>query len=363
MGGILGGGAPAGSSGTGTGSIANVYTPMAQPQFDQYYQNIIRNLMGQGYGPAGTYYPVAQNVLSNNFLQNPYLPMAREGAVDASAMGQQGARQLFGAGDTLLGAGRTALNTAFDPQSALYNRTLQQLSDQQSAVNAMSGVAGTPYGAGVTGQTLSNFGIDWQNQLLNRQLAGLQGYGGATQGAGGAFGTGLGLQLGASSAPYQTMLGAGQSDLGALANVINIGQQRYQLPQQVINDLQSYLQLGQSASSISGQLGQMGFNQGMQSAMGLGSLGLLGTSALFGNPLANVGAFPSGGLLGGSLFGGGAGAGAGAAGLAPFAPAGSAAASGGDILGLSGQFPGAAGLIPSGGGPVGGLTPLLGSGP
>ena len=343
----FGGGAPAGSSGTGTGPIANVYTPMAQPQFDQYYQNIIRQMMGQGYGPAGRYYPAAQNVLSNSFLQNPYLPMAREGAVDASAMGQRGAAGLFGAGNTLL-------NQAFDPQSALYNRTLQQLSDQQSAVNAMSGVAGTPYGAGVTGQTLSNFGIDWQNNLLNRMATGA----GA---AGSAFGQALPLQLGASAAPYQTMLGAGQADLGALANTINIGQQRYQLPQQVLNDLQSYLQLGQSASSISGQLGQMGFNQGMQSAMGLGSLGLLGTSALFGNPLANVGAFPSGGLLGGSLFGGGAGAGA--AGLAPFAPAGSAAASGGDILGLSGAFPGAAGLIPSGGGPIGGLTPLLGSGP
>jgi hypothetical protein len=65
------------------------------------------------------------------------------------------------------------LNTAFDPQQALYDRTLQQTTDQTRSGEAARGVANTPYGAAAEGNTLSNFNIDWQNQQLQRQQSGL----------------------------------------------------------------------------------------------------------------------------------------------------------------------------------------------
>jgi hypothetical protein len=78
------------------------------------------------------------------------------------------------------------LTTAFDPQQALYNRTLQQVTDQTRAGEATRGVADTPFGAAAEGNALSNFNIDWQNQQLQRQESGLGSatgaYGGLIQG-------------------------------------------------------------------------------------------------------------------------------------------------------------------------------------
>jgi len=67
----------------------------------------------------------------------------------------------------------TMLTTAFDPQQALYDRTLQQTTDQTRSGEAARGVANTPYGAAAEGNALSNFNIDWQNQELQRQQSGL----------------------------------------------------------------------------------------------------------------------------------------------------------------------------------------------
>ena len=65
------------------------------------------------------------------------------------------------------------LTDAFDPQQALYNRTLQQVTDQTRSGEAARGVANTPYGAAAEGNALSNFNIDWQNQKLQREQSGL----------------------------------------------------------------------------------------------------------------------------------------------------------------------------------------------
>lgn len=59
---------------------------------------------------------------------------------------------------------------AFDPQGALYDRTLQRVTDQERAGQSARGLAMSPYGAGLEGQTLSNFNIDWENSMLARQL-------------------------------------------------------------------------------------------------------------------------------------------------------------------------------------------------
>lgn len=81
------------------------------------------------------------------------------------------------------------LNTAFDPQQALYNQTLQSVTDQTRSGEAARGVANTPYGAQAEGDALSKFNIDWQNQQLQRQQSGIDTATGAYQGLIGAGAT------------------------------------------------------------------------------------------------------------------------------------------------------------------------------
>jgi hypothetical protein len=89
------------------------------------------------------------------------------GAAPSYLTANQGLANLLG------GAGASVLNTAFDPQSALYNRTQQQVTDQANAVNSQYGLGSSAAGAGVANQASENFNIDWQNQQLARQTQGL----------------------------------------------------------------------------------------------------------------------------------------------------------------------------------------------
>jgi hypothetical protein len=143
----------------------------------------------------------------------------------------------------LAGAESSILQAGMDPRGALYNRTLQQITDQQNAQNAMSGVGTSPYGAGVTGQAQRNFNIDWQNAQLQRQATadqvaqGLSGQQAANiTGAGNLLsglttaGSNLGLgvanqrlantQAGANILSGLTTAG-GNLGLGAAANLLN----------------------------------------------------------------------------------------------------------------------------------------------
>lgn len=70
----------------------------------------------------------------------------------------------------------------------------------------------------------------------------------------------------------------------------------------MLNDLQSYLQLGQSGSSLAGQLGTQGFNQAAQGFGGLIS-GLGGINSLTGGGITNALGL-GGGAGAGSIFGG-----------------------------------------------------------
>ena len=121
-----------------------------------------------------------------NYTQS-LLPMATSGAQYAgSVLGtlsgaggrtydqtQEGIANL---GTTGLQAGNSVLNTGFDPQRDLYNRQYSQSQAQQNAINAGQGIAGSPYAAGVSGQTGNNFNIDWQNAQLARQVSALGAY-------------------------------------------------------------------------------------------------------------------------------------------------------------------------------------------
>lgn len=248
--------------------------------------------------------PQAQGV-TNNLVNNPGIPSWLQGAQDASSMGAMGANNAFGAGGGLMSLGSNIAGTAFDPQNALYGRTVQQLQDQTRAGEAARGIAMTPYGAGLENQALSNFNIDWNNNQLNRQIMG-------GQAAGSLIGQGAGLQAGApgqlyssSSLPYQTNLNIGQGQFGALSNLGGFGQQGSQIPQQQVADYLNYLGWGTGAQNAGNSAALGGFNaalnQNNQAFNQQGSIfggigkalgGLWGTS------------MPGGSTLGGTLLAG-----------------------------------------------------------
>lgn len=158
-----------------------------------------------------------------------------------NAIGQQNALQQ---------AGRDVYNTALDPQSALYNRTRQQLTDQTAATNSMYGLGSSGAGAGIQNQALSNFNIDWQNNQLQRQLQGLQGMSGANQTA-----LGYGSQAGADLTAAGTFQGQVPGLTQAAAQIpLNAQQYIAGQPQQQANQ---YLQTANAAASpLNAQMAQ-----------------------------------------------------------------------------------------------------------
>jgi hypothetical protein len=384
-----GGGTPGGTNAglflpPGQAQVAQAYGQLNQPLFDQGMNAL--NMMG-GVSPAMQAYPfvqsTAQNILNNPFQQGPLsggtiaqelfqnqmLPQGLQSGGILQNLGQLSAGQAgaipgmvnnpaYGQAQQygnqfapqLMQAGQSILNTGFDPQSALYNRTLQQVQDQQNAINARSGVQQTPYGAGITGDASRNFNIDWQNQQLQRQaLAGptaaslfgnaqqglmgpanqqlaaagtgantidalIRGAGQGLTGAQGLYGGLAQAAPGMMGAPYNAFNQVQGSNFGALQNMINLGNTMYQPASQVASNLSNYMGLGQRASELANTIGQTNFNEAMQTGQGITQgLGALGSSnLLFGSGgISNALGLGSGGLFG-SLFGGGAGAGAGA---------------------------------------------------
>lgn len=333
MPGVFGGGSqqtpPATSS---YGGNPAQYIPTAQPQSDTLLQSIMGQLYGTGVsgagavnsvtdgaGPYGFLYPLEQNT-AVNVANNPYTQQAQGGLSNISGNLAPG----------LAAAGTDILAQGTDPQSALYNQQLNQLTQGANAANAASGVAG-PYAANTTDQALSSFQTQWQNQQLQRSLQGVQG-------AGGAYNAAAGLEPGAANFYNQQQ----NAVLQALGQAGQFGQSAYQLPQITAGDLQSYLGLAQGSPGAAANLGALGFGQNQTQMGNLGSLlstGLGGGSignALYGSGgLAGaLGLDPSTGLLGGLL--GGDGLSAGAAGAASgFGDAfGGAGAIGLGLLGL-----------------------------
>jgi len=246
--------------------------------------------------------------------------------------------------------------SGFDPQSALFNRGQQRTMDRANALNAMSGVGTSPYGAGTANTALTNFDLDWQNRQLGRQTSAagaasplfraapelaassaalpgqtylsqidsiLKALGAQNQagisgvGAGNALLSGVGSNIGQANTlgqsmaantaqfgglPYSTGATIGSNAQSSLASLLqqltgtsSLGNQQYTLPLSVMSQLQNYLSGGRDAAQLSGQLTNSGFNQ---QAQGIGGL-LSGANMLF-NPTS--GWFP--GAIGGltSLF-------------------------------------------------------------
>src|SRR5579862_5466319 len=143
-----------------------------QPTGTGYADTSTQQNLGLQSGQASTGNALAGNVVNNPYSMNVIPGAQKAGAylTGTLALQLQGASSaLSGAASAGLPAGQSVLQTGFDPQNALYARTAQQVGDAQQAALAQSGVANTPYGAGVAGQTASNFNIDWQNNQLRSE--------------------------------------------------------------------------------------------------------------------------------------------------------------------------------------------------
>lgn len=236
----------------------------------------------QNYGGALSAFPAYTGAITNAVTGSPGA-LAQQGANTAGAIGTNtvspmeisGASQLQQMGNAGAPFGQQILDTGFDPQNALYNRTQQQVLDQLNATNAQQGLSGTPYGAGVVGQNLSNFNIDWQNQQLGRQATAAQGYNTLGQGVGRDF-------SGAAALGEQ-----GVSDLSAFSslplnatNAINSDAMQALLQQAGLSA--TYLGLSNSFDQTALTAQNQGFNQSQQLGAGLGS-SLQALSGLFGS--------------------------------------------------------------------------------
>ena len=242
--------APGTSGGSGGGSY---YVPTGLNTADQAWQSQLQNQQNA----AGSLYngdllPFYQNSL--NYGSQAFGQYGPGYQNAANAAGQQYTnlgQQLAGASGNQFAAGNQLYQTAFDPQNALYNRTVQQLQDQTGATNSMYGLGSSAAGAGVANQALGNFNIDWQNQQLQRQLAGVQGAGQA-YGQGGALGqAGAGATLQGGQLPYQTAQGIAAYP-GQLASQYAQGIEQGPLSasQSIQGQIIPYLNYGQGAQQV-----------------------------------------------------------------------------------------------------------------
>jgi hypothetical protein len=212
------------------------------------------------------YLPEAQNAV-NQGLYSPYYSQALQGAQQASGAGmQQGmqslgaANQLYGQMGQIPGLENQLINSAFDPQSQLYNYLQAQNANQVNADLASRGLGMSGAGAQIADQQNQLFNQNWQNNLLQRQLAGVRGVSALNQSAGqlGTIGTSLGAQgtnlmQQSAAMPYQTQLNALQSQLGLIGTAGQYGQQANVPIQQQIADYNTYQGLGSPSAQIKQQ--------------------------------------------------------------------------------------------------------------
>ena len=221
---------------------------------------------------AGQYTPVIASAIGGPTGYNPAQTTAQGQAVAQNA-------------NQLQPYISSALTTGFDPQSQIFQQQSQLVQDQTRAAEAAAGVAGTPYGAGVEGQTMQNFDLNWLAQEQARQQAGAQ----TAEGLLGGYGAGATTGQNLAAAGPQT-----QSTL--LSDALSSIMQGTAPTQQMIGDLMSYLTSQQGTQAqLSGQNEQgygtnLGFLQGMQqgstpkNASGLGQ-GIGGAASGLGSGL------------------------------------------------------------------------------
>lgn len=339
----------------GSSTSPTPYQPSNQAGADQSYQSLVSNASPWASALPSQVIP-GLNSAATATQNNPYFGQALSGAQSAAgqatntvAPGQFAGSAATGAlgsmgtglagqtsqGGTLapadlqmilnaipgltggMGAANRVLQNGFDPQNAMYNRESQRSSDAANANNAMNGLAGSPYGAGVANEAATNFNIDWQNNQLGRQISALGAYGGEQKNvaenltglnsnavgsynalnagavsnfatAGGAAGqayttssdlgrAGLNTTLSGGQAPSNVFLDQQNANISALGALASGASQSFSPTQGLVADQANYLNIGQSATA--GAQTAVKENNATASAFGA-ALGQLGGVAL-----------------------------------------------------------------------------------
>lgn len=280
-----------GLAGGSTPSSPNLQTwqPTGTAAFDTNYQNLIGQLVASN--PYQTYAPEATatfNAAYNNPTASGYQTAANTagqqyGAAGTAATGS--APALTTAGNTALAGANQVLNMGFDPQSQLYQRTLQQLNDQVNANGAQRGITNSPYGASVANNANENFNIDWQNNQLTKAIQALSGYTSGVSGANADFtGANTLATAGASdtakagAVPFAASTDITNSQDAALTQLLavlgNSGSSAY--TSNILSQLMPYLNLAAGQANTQANLDQTSYLDAVKSAAssqaGLGSL-------------------------------------------------------------------------------------------
>ena len=269
FGGLLSLAGPLLSIGGGLAGMING-SPAQQVQMPQTYNyqslggadNAAYGGIGQlaNYNVAGNLLPQYQQIAQNT-VNNPYAGGYVGNSAATGAAGMGSGAGITGTALSQLPDVQALMALGFDPQNSLYSKLQNQNQQQNQAILGQSGVASTPYGAGVAADANSNFNINWQNQQLQRALQGSQGASSLLGSIGQNTGTGLNQMAQGAALPYQAYNTTGTNALQTLSGTGQFGQQASALPQQQIQDYLQYLSQGTQQQGANNQTGQLGLNQ------------------------------------------------------------------------------------------------------
>lgn len=244
------------------------YKPANEAGADAQYTAGLNSLSAANTGTlatAGAGYDKAYQAQVNS----PYAAGAQAGANTAGANG-------FAAGTTdLANAAKLGSyapqieQSGFDPQSANYNRQLKGAQDSQSVANAQSGVAGSPFGAGMVGDATQQFQQNWQAGQQQRQQAAISALSELFGHQSSLAATGAQNQAAGAALPQQTYTDINQQSIAALTALVQgMGNASTPLQRDVQAD-GTYLGIGQSATDLAAKVtSQNNKESGIMGALG-----------------------------------------------------------------------------------------------
>lgn len=281
------------------------YQPANQPGADSAYMGTLGSLTNQDMATANLS-SAGYNSAYQGVVNNPYdasmLAAINSAAGTAMGVGAQdisNAGAMTGAANATYGDANTAAGAAapmfadantlrayapmlaqlgFDPNMAQYNYGLGQTQDTQNVANAENGVAGSPFGAGLTGDAMATYNRNYQS---NRAAAAYQAlaalsslYGSAgsldtsgvgaltaagglrttagnlATGAGALAGAGVQTEATAATLPYATSNQIQSDRETALDEMVSGNAANSSALQGDVQGYGNYLQIGQGATAL-----------------------------------------------------------------------------------------------------------------
>ncbi len=270
------------------------YKPANQAGADSAYYDTLGGLTK---GNQGTYDTASKGFQDayQKISTNPYNEAAQAGvnqaSGDAYAAGARGiadANHLGGFAPLLEAYG-------FDPNFDNFNHGMQGATDTQQVLNARSGVAGSPFGAGATGDAGAAFTRQWDADRYGKAQSAIQALGQLFSTRQDMAGKGAQQEGAAAVAPQQQFNDTNFANIQALQALVDGLSAAGKPLQGDIGQYGDYLKLGQSSTQIAadatkqnnanpGILGAVGKIAGMAASAYTGGAGggMGGLLSLFG---------------------------------------------------------------------------------